>query len=45
MFPNALYLVALILALVDELRARGQSLAGWAVTFVCVGLLWGFFKL
>jgi hypothetical protein len=39
--PTVLFLVALILALVDEFRARGQSLTGWAVVLVCIGLLWG----
>lgn len=39
--PIALFLVALILALVDEFRAQGQSLTGWAVVLVAVGLLWG----
>ena len=39
--PIVLVLVALILALVDEFRARGQSLTGWAVVLVCVSLLWG----
>jgi hypothetical protein len=34
-------LLALVLALIDELRARGQSLTGWAVVIVCVVLLWG----
>jgi hypothetical protein len=43
--PSVLFLVALILALVDEGRARAQSLTGWAVVLVCIGLLWGFFKL
>ena len=39
--PTILFVVALILALVDEFRAQGQSLTGWAVVLVCVGLLWG----
>ena len=39
--PTILFVVALILALVDEFRSRGESLTGWAVVFVCVGLLWG----
>jgi hypothetical protein len=39
--PIILFIVALILALVDEFRAQGQSLTGWAVVLVCVGLLWG----
>jgi drug/metabolite transporter superfamily protein YnfA len=39
--PTILILVGLLLALVDEFRARGQSLTGWAVVFVCVALLWG----
>jgi hypothetical protein len=38
---TVLFVVALILALVDEFRAQGQSLTGWAVVLVCVGLLWG----
>lgn len=41
--PTALYVVALILALVDQLRARGQSITGWAVVLICLGLLWGVF--
>jgi hypothetical protein len=36
-----LFIVALILALVDEFRAQGQSLTGWAVVLICIGLLWG----
>ena len=39
--PTILVIVALILALVDEFRAQGQSLTGWAVVLVCVSLLWG----
>lgn len=34
-----LFIVALILALVDVVRSRGQSLTSWAVVLVCVGLL------
>ena len=37
---EALYLVALILALVDEFIAHGRSILGWAVVAVCLGLLW-----
>jgi len=33
--------VALILALIDELRAQGQSLTGWAVIFLAIALLVG----
>ena len=39
--PVLLFLIALILALVDEFRASGQSLTGWAVVFIAIGLLWG----
>ena len=39
--PTVLFLVAFILALVDELQAEGKSLLGWAVAFIAVGLLWG----
>ena len=39
--PTILFVVALILALIDEFRAEGKSLTGWAVVLVCIGLLWG----
>ena len=39
--PVILFIVALILALIDEFRAQGQSLTGWAVVLICIGLLWG----
>ena len=39
--PTVLVIVAGILALVDEFRAQGQSLTGWAVVLVCAALLWG----
>jgi len=39
--PTILFVVALILALVDEFRAQGQSLTGWAVVAIAIGLLWG----
>lgn len=41
--PTILFVVALLLALVDEFRAKGQSLTGWAVVFISIGLLWGKF--
>ena len=39
--PVLLFIVGLILAAIDEVRARGQSLTGWAVILICIGLLWG----
>ena len=39
--PIVLVLVALILALVDEFRAHGENLTGWAVVLVSIALLWG----
>ena len=39
--PDILFIVALILAAIDLIRARGNSLTGWAVVLVCIGLLWG----
>jgi hypothetical protein len=39
--PTVAFLVALILALIDEARARGESLVAWAVIAIAVGLLWG----
>lgn len=38
---TALYLAALILALVDEFQTRGQSILGYAVVAMSIGLLWG----
>ena len=43
--PTVLYLAALILALVDEARAHGQSLTAWAVVGIALGLLWGTLRL
>jgi hypothetical protein len=40
--PDALFIAALVVALVDEFIARGRNLLGWAVVLVCIGLLWGF---
>jgi hypothetical protein len=39
--PTILIIVALILALVDEFRAQGQSLTAWAVVFLAIALLIG----
>ena len=39
--PTILFVVALLLSGIDGFRSRGQSLTGWAVIFVCIGLLWG----
>ena len=39
--PTLLIAVALILALIDQFKAQGQSLTGWAVIFVCIALLMG----
>ena len=41
MMPTVLALVALILALVDELQAQGKSILGWAVVALAAALLWG----
>jgi hypothetical protein len=41
--PEVLFIVALILAIIEEFRAQGQSLVSWAVILVCIGLLWGDF--
>lgn len=39
--PTILIVVGLILALVDEFQAKGQSLVGWAVVLIAIALLWG----
>lgn len=38
--PDVLVIVALILAIVEQFRARGQALLVWAVILVCIALLW-----
>jgi hypothetical protein len=38
-----LFVIALVLAFIEEFNAQGRSLLGWAVVFVCLGLLWGQF--
>jgi hypothetical protein len=43
--PDVLVLVALILSVIEQVRARGQSLLTWAVLLVCVALLWGYLPL
>ena len=37
---EALFLVGLILALVEEALDRGRNILGWGVVAVCIGLLW-----
>jgi hypothetical protein len=39
MIITALFVVALILALVDEFQAGGKSLLGWGVVLIAAGLL------
>jgi hypothetical protein len=39
--PTVLAFVALILALVEQVRARGQSLVCWAVVCLAIAMLWG----
>ena len=41
--PIVLFLVALILAAIEQIRARGQSLLIWAVILIALGLVWGLF--
>jgi len=41
--PELLFIVALVLAVIDEFQAQGRSLLGWAVILISVGLLWGNF--
>jgi hypothetical protein len=36
-----LFVVALVLALLEEFQSNGRSLVGWAAVAICIGLLWG----
>ena len=38
--PEIAFIVALILAIIEEFRAQGRSLISWAVILVCIGLLY-----
>jgi hypothetical protein len=42
---DVLVIVALILAIIEQFRARGQSLIVWAVILICIALLWGLLPL
>jgi len=37
---DAIVIVALILAIVDEFRAKGQALTTWSAILICAALLW-----
>lgn len=39
--PAFLFLLAVVLALIEEFRTRGQSVLGWCVVLIGIGLLWG----
>ncbi len=39
--PLILEVVALVLAAIELLRSRGQSLVAWAVLLLCIALLYG----
>lgn len=41
MIVTILLVVALVLAAVDEVRARGQALTSWAVIIIAAALLLG----
>jgi hypothetical protein len=36
-----LFVVALVLALIEEFQSNGRSLVGWAAVAISIGLLWG----
>jgi hypothetical protein len=38
---TVLFIVAIVLAVVEEFQTNGKSLAGWAIIAIAVGLLWG----
>lgn len=44
-WPLVFLAVALVLAVIELVRARGQSLLVWAVTLICVALLWEYLPL
>lgn len=38
--PDIAFIVALLLAAIDEVTAKGRSTTHWAIIFICIGLLW-----
>ena len=38
--PDVAVIIALILAVIDQVTARGRSTTHWAIIFICVALLW-----
>lgn len=38
--PDFWVAVGLVLAIIEQVRAKGQSLLAWAVIVVCIGFLW-----
>jgi hypothetical protein len=39
--PELVFIIALVLAAIEQFHAKGQSLICWSVILVCIGLLWG----
>lgn len=39
--PNILFVIALVIALIEIVRAQGRAYLAWGVLAVAVGLLWG----
>jgi hypothetical protein len=41
--PTILVLVAGVLAVIEAVRSKGQSLVAWAVLLIAIALVWGKF--
>ena len=39
--PTVLFIFALALAVIAEVRAQGLDITAWAVMLIAIGLLWG----
>lgn len=39
--PTIFVIFALVLAVIDQVRAKGYDLTAWAVILICISLLWG----
>jgi hypothetical protein len=42
--PSILFLIALVFAVIELVKAKGNSLTLWALVLVCVGLTWGLLR-
>ena len=38
--PDIAVIIALVLAAIDQVTAKGKSTTHWSIIFICIALLW-----